>query len=165
VLEWRVIGKDAEAKRFLADYPEAFVAIGDNRLRLDLMATLERIGFRLPTIAHPMSWVSPSARVGPGSVLVAGSVVNADATLGRGCIVNTGATVDHDCSIGDGAHISPGAHVGGNAVIGARTWIGIGAVIRHGVKIGTDVVIGAGAAVVADLPDHVQAMGVPARVS
>lgn len=165
VFEWPVIGRDTEAAQFLLEWPEIFVAIGDNRLRLQLMDSFETSGFRLPVIAHPMSWISPSARIGPGTVLLAGTVVNAGATLGRGCIVNTGATVDHDCSIGDGVHVSPGAHVGGDAVIGARAWIGIGATIRHSVRIGADVMVGAGGAVVEDLADGVTAVGVPARVT
>lgn len=164
VLEWPVIGTDAQATQFLPRDREIFVAIGDNRLRLQLLESLRESGFAVPAIVHPNAWVSPSARVGEGTVLVAGAVVNAGASLGRGCIVNTGASVDHDCSIGDGVHVSPGAHIGGGAVVSARTWIGIGAAIRHRVKIGADVVVGAGAAVIADLPDGVKAMGVPARV-
>jgi sugar O-acyltransferase (sialic acid O-acetyltransferase NeuD family) len=164
VLDWPVIGKDTEAERFLAEYPESVVAIGDNRLRLASMAALEKAGFRLPVIAHPHSWLSPSARIGVGTVLIAGTVVNARATLGRGCIVNTGATVDHDCVIGDGVHISPGAHLGGEVMVGERTWIGIGAAVRQCVKIGAEVMVGAGAAVVDDLADGVTAVGVPAKV-
>lgn len=165
VLDWSVIGKDTEAERFRADYPECVVAIGDNRLRVARLAALENAGFRLPVIVHPACWVSPSARIGAGTVLVAGAIVNAAATLGRGCIVNTGATVDHDCVLGDGVHVAPGAHVGGDATIGARTWVGMGAAVRHGVKIGTDVMVGAGAAVVEDLPDGVTVVGVPARLA
>lgn len=164
-LDWPVIGNDAEANRFMPGYPEIFVAIGDNRLRIRFIESFQNAGFKLPAVVHPMSWVSPSARIGAGSVLVATSVLNAEAVIGQGCIVNTGATVDHNCSIGDGVHVSPGAHIGGDAVIGPRTWIGIGAAIRHGVKIGADVIVGAGAAVVEDLPDGVTAVGVPAKVA
>jgi sugar O-acyltransferase (sialic acid O-acetyltransferase NeuD family) len=165
VLEWPVIGSDVEPRRFLADYPEAFVAIGGNALRLERLAALEAAGFRLPVVAHPASWVSPSASIDFGSVVVAGAIVNAAAVIGRGCIVNTGATVDHDCSVGDGVHVAPGAHVGGDAVVGPRTWIGIGAAIRHGVRIGSDVMVGAGAAVIEDVPDGVTVVGVPARAT
>lgn len=165
VLTWPVIGSDAEPAQFLRDYPTIFIAIGDNNLRLSLGETLEQNGFVLPTIIHPAAWVSPSARLGAGSLLVAASVVNAGAVLGRACIVNSGATIDHDCSIADGVHISPGAHLGGGVVVGARTGIGIGASIRHGVRIGADVMVGAGAAVVDDLPDAVTAVGVPARTA
>jgi sugar O-acyltransferase (sialic acid O-acetyltransferase NeuD family) len=165
IAQWPVIGKDTEADRFLADYPESAVAIGDNRSRLALAMALENMGFLLPVIVHPKSWLSTAARVGVGTILVAGAVVNIGASLGRACIVNTGATVDHDCSIGDGVHVSPGAHIGGEVRVGDRTWIGIGASVRHGVKLGSDVVVGAGAAVVEDVGDRTTVMGVPAKIA
>lgn len=164
VLGWPVIGSDHDAGRLLPEYPALFVAFGDNRNRVDCLQTFLALGFRIPAIVHPRAWVSPSAKVGQGTLVVGGAVVNACASLGRGCIVNTGATVDHDCRLGEGVHISPGAHVGGGASIGERSWIGIGAAIRHGIRIGADVTVGAGAAVVEDLPSGVKAFGVPARV-
>jgi sugar O-acyltransferase (sialic acid O-acetyltransferase NeuD family) len=164
VLEWPVIGSDTEARRFLPKYPEVAVAIGDNRLRLELVKSLESWGFKLPPIEHPTAWLSPSARLGNGTVLVGSAVVNASASLGRACIVNTSATVDHDCSLADGVHVSPGAHIGGNTIIGARTWVGIGAAVRHGVTIGSDVVVGAGAAVIKDVPDGAKVVGVPGEL-
>ena len=162
---WPVVGSDAEPAGFLNDHPEAFVAIGDNQIRVSRILALQALGFRVPALVHPAAWVSPSAILGAGSVVMAGGIINACADLGRGCIVNTGATVDHDCVLADGVHISPGAHVGGASAIGERSWVGVGAAIRHGVRIGADVMIGAGAAVVGDLPSGVTAIGVPARIT
>lgn len=164
ILKWPVVGRDVDPKVFLTDFPEIFVAIGDNPLRASRIALLLRMGFRVPTIIHPSAWVSPSATLDAGTVVMAGAVVSACAILGRGCIVNTGATVDHDCRLGDGVHVSPGAHVGGGASIGERSWIGIGAAVRHDVRIGADVTVGAGAAVVENLPPESKAVGVPARI-
>jgi sugar O-acyltransferase (sialic acid O-acetyltransferase NeuD family) len=163
-LGWPVVGSDAEPRSFLSRYPHAFVAIGDNRSRVLRITELLDMGYQILTVVHPTACVSPTAKLGVGTIVVAAAVVNACSKLGRGCIVNTGATVDHDCTLGDGVHISPGAHVGGEVTIGARSWIGIGAAIRHCIKIGKDVVVGAGAAVARDLPSRVTAVGVPARV-
>ena len=164
VLGWSVVGSDVEPEGFLSSYPHVFVAIGENRSRIGRLETLMRMGYQIPTVIHPAACVSPSAKLGTGTIVVAGAIVYAGATLGQGCIVNTGSTVDHDCVLGDGVHISPGAHVGGGVAIGECSWIGIGAAIRHCVRIGKDVVVGAGAAVVRDLPSGVTAVGVPARV-
>jgi len=48
--------------------------------------------------------------------------------------------------------------------IGAFTAVGLGASVIHEVTIGPHTVIGAGAVVLVEVPDHVVAFGVPARV-
>jgi len=144
-------------------FPQAVVAVGVNRRRLELIEAMQRMGFALPLVVHPQAWMSPFADVRGGTVILAGAAVNPGAVVGRGCIINTGATVDHDCRLADGVHLSPGVHLGGNVSIGSCTWVGIGASVRHGVTIGSSVMVGAGAAVVSDLPDGITAIGVPAR--
>ncbi len=140
---------------------EIFVSIGSNVRRADTDILLSRPA--MPVLAHPASIVSRHAEIGPGTVLMAGSVVNGFATLGRCCIVNTNCSVDHDCAFGDYVHISPGAHLAGNVRVGDRSWIGLGASVREGITIGSDVMIGAGAAVVSDVADGQTVVGVPAR--
>jgi sugar O-acyltransferase (sialic acid O-acetyltransferase NeuD family) len=163
VMTWPVIGTDADTVRFVSEYPAIFLAIGDNGTRSKLAEAVQVAGYILPTIVHPAAWVSSTAHMGAGTVVVGGAVVNAEVMLGKRCIVNTGATVDHECQVGDDVHISPGVHIGGGVTIGKRSWIGIGAVIRHGVTVGSDVIVGAGAAVVKDVRDGVTVTGVPAR--
>ncbi len=60
--------------------------------------------------------------------------------------------------------IQPGANIAGVCRIGQATYIGMGAVVLDHVKIGKHCVIGAGALVNKDVPDHVQVVGVPARI-
>ena len=79
-------------------------------------------------------------------------------------IINTSATIDHECDIGDAAHICPGVNLAGRVFIGAATQVGIGASVIENVHIGEGCVIGAGAVVTGDIPDHVLAYGVPAKV-
>lgn len=162
VLGLPVVGGSQALEGLCGRFSNAIVAIGNAGRRLALLDELERIGFRLPAVQHPSAVLSPFADVGPGCVLFANSVINADSRLGRGCILNTAASVDHDCTLGDGVHVAPGARVAGGVLIGARSWIGIGASVREYLTIGQHVTVGASAAVVADVADGLTVRGVPA---
>lgn len=146
------------------------VSIGVNKMRrivVDrLMANANADGHSLEfaTAIHPSAIISPSAKIGEGSVVMAGAVINADAVIGKHCIVNTGATVDHDCVIGDYCHIAPGANISGGTHIGEGTWIGVGSCVIQCLNIGKDCMIGAGSVVVKDIPDGVTAYGNPCRM-
>jgi len=165
-LGWPVIGPLANALNptFLDRFPAAAVAIGQSRPRLDWIEKLQHVGYALPVLIHPTAWLSPSAQVGPASVVFAQAAVQAQASIGSGAILNTGSSVEHDVRIADGVHLCPGSRLAGGVQVGTRSWMGIGSSVIQQVRIGADVTVGAGAAVVRDLPYGVTAVGVPARV-
>ena len=140
----------------------AISAIGSNAARGQVADWFAAQGFVAASIVHPSAQIGRAARIGAGSLLVAGCVVNSDAVLGSNVIVNTGATVDHDCHVGDNVHIAPGVHLCGEVVVGSGTLLGVGAVVVPGVRIGADCVIGAGATVIRDVPDGARVAGTPA---
>lgn len=86
-------------------------------------------GFQAEPVVHPAAWVSRSAKLGAGSVVLAGAVVQPDARVGQSVIINTGAIIEHDSEIGDGSHVAPGAIVLGGARVGRCCMIGAGSVI------------------------------------
>jgi acetyltransferase EpsM len=144
------------------EHDAIIVAIGDNRLRRGLVEKLA--GERLATAIHPFTSIAASARIGEGSMISAGVIVQPRAVVGRGVILNTKASVDHDSVAGDFAHISLGATIGASVRIGEGALIAAGATVATGITVGARSVIGAGAVVVRDVPDDVTAFGVPARV-
>ncbi len=165
-LGWPVIGPFASVldSKIRNQFSSAIVAVGHAPVRLHWLQRLAAAGYELPVLIHPTAWVSPSARLGAGSVVFAQSVIQAQALIGRGAILNTSCSVDHDAQLGDGVHICPGARLAGEVHVGDRSWIGIGSSVIQQIRIGADVTVGAGATVVCDLPDGVTAVGVPARV-
>ena len=140
------------------------LGVGDNFARQRLAERCLGWGTELATLVHPTASVSGSARIGPGTVVMAQAAINPDAEIGCGVIVNTGAIVEHDCVIGDYAHIAPNAAMGGASHLGAYSHLGLSAAVHQCVIIGSHSIIGAGAVVVRNIPDHVTAFGVPATV-
>lgn len=141
------------------------LGIGDNAARAKVADKVAAAGGVLLTCAHPRAVVSPSARLGEGTIVMALAVVNPDARIGRGVVVNTGAVVEHDCVVGDFAHVSPNSVMGGSCTVGAFAQLGIGGTMLPGTAIGARALVGAGGVVVRDVPDGVVARGVPAKAA
>lgn len=159
---WVVSGDTVALVEQIAQYDGVLVAIGDNRIRQLKIRELIRAGAKMTTLIHPTATVSRYARLGVGSVVFAGAIMNVSAAAGEGTILNTGCSVDHDCILGNAVHISPGVRLAGNVRVGDLSWIGIGACVRQSICIGRQVTVGAGAAVVSHLADNIIVVGVPA---
>jgi UDP-perosamine 4-acetyltransferase len=142
----------------------AFVAIGDNRLRVMISRRVANMGFELINAVSLHSVLSSSVRMGQGIAVMPGAVINVDVQVRDNAIINTGACVDHDCLLGEGCHIAPGCFLAGNVIIGEGAFLGVGCKVIPRVKIGVWSVAGAGAVVTKDLPPYSMAVGVPARV-
>ncbi len=140
------------------------VTVGNNVNRARLFEELQQRGGTPETVVHPFSWISPSARIGAGTVVFGGVVVNANAVIGENCILNTGCSVDHDGKIGSHSHLCPGVRLAGMVTVGERTMLGTGSCCIPGIVIGSDALVGAGSVVVRNVPDKCKAMGNPARV-
>jgi sugar O-acyltransferase (sialic acid O-acetyltransferase NeuD family) len=153
----RIVGPD--------EFPELDVplvlAVGINGERAELAQVLNA---RFGTAVHPSALIAPSARIGEGTVVLTGAMIQPNALIGQHVLINTGASVDHDCVVGDYAHISPQAALSGHVSIGEGTHIGVGAVVIPKVRVGRWCKVGAGTVVIRDLPDHVTAVGNPARI-
>ncbi len=140
------------------------LAIGDNKTRRALAQRFQCQGWEWLTLVHPKAYVHQSVRLGPGTVVFAGAVIQPDTLIGAHAIVNTAATIDHDCTVGDFVHIAPGVRLAGGVVIEEGAFVGIGSVVLPKVRIGAWSIVGAGAVVKEDLPPYVVAAGVPAKV-
>ena len=138
-----------------------FVAIGNAAVRRELMERYRHATF--PSLVHPSAVVARTSRLGAGTVVMAGAIINPGAIVGRGCIVNTCASVDHGCMVADFAHVAVGAHLCGEVTVGAGVWIGAGSTVSNNVDICAGTTVGAGAVVVRDITEAGTYVGVPVR--
>jgi len=146
-----------------ADTHKGICALSTTRRRR-YVEQAEALNMRFATIIHPTARVSPRAKLADGCFVSAMAAIATHTTLGRCVFVNRGALIGHHTTIGDFCTIQPGANVAGAITIGAETYIGMGAIVLERKTIGRGCVIGAGAVVTTDLPDRVEAVGVPAKI-
>jgi UDP-N-acetylbacillosamine N-acetyltransferase len=107
----KVIGKIDDFEKFTGQFKYAFVGIGNNKLRGELIKKLQDCGYTVPVIVHPSAYVSRTATIGVGTVIEPKAIVNANSHIGDGCIVSVGAIVDHNVEVGSCCHINAGAIV------------------------------------------------------
>lgn len=153
VLGYPVLGSDADLPALLRDYPYALVAVGHIKtpqIRMKLFDLLERSGFIIPTIISPHAYVSPHAKLGAGTIVMHGAMVNAAAVVGRNCILNSQSLVEHDVIIADHCHVATAAVINSGVSIGAGTFIGSNSCVRQCLAIGEHCLIGMGQRVLAD---------------
>lgn len=144
----------------------AIIGIGNSNmaLRHKLFTKVSALGFRMINAIHPKAIVSPSASLGKGVVIFAGSIINPEAMLKDNVVINTGAIVEHDNIIGKNVYVSPGVTLSGSVTLRDHVFIGSGAVVLPGISIGERSVIGAGAVVTKNIPPGVVSYGVPAKI-
>jgi sugar O-acyltransferase (sialic acid O-acetyltransferase NeuD family) len=166
-LGYKVMGKEADLPELLSGNPDckAFIAIGDNTVRYNVMTnlikTVPHIDFS--TTIHPSAQIGKNVKIGRGVAIMAGVVISSDSVIGDFAILNTKSSLDHDSKMGNFSSLGPNATTGGNVTIGEFSAVSIGATIKHGIMIGNHSIIGAGSLLLQCCDDFSIMYGVPAR--
>ena len=126
-----VIGKCSDYARFIDDRTVFYPAFGNNEFRLQFIERLMEDKARVPVIIHPSAYVSPTAKIRDGVVVLPNAIVNTDVVVEPGCIINCGSIIDHGCVISKGVHICLGAIVKAENRIPAFMKIEAGQVVEN----------------------------------
>lgn len=124
------IGKISEMQKFTSLYKEAFVAIGNNQVRGEILSRLENAGYEIPVLVHPTVYISRTAKIRKGTVVEPKAVVNTNAEISEGCIISVGAIVDHDTKLEECVHVNAGAIVKAGTTVKQFQKIDAGEVVQ-----------------------------------
>ena len=150
VMGYPILGTDDALEDLVGRGVGVLVTIGQiktSKIRERAFAAAKKAGASLPVIVSPRAYCSRHAKIGAGTMVMHGVVVNAACLVGENCIVNSMALLEHDVSIGDHTHIATGARVNGGVKVGPRCFIGSGAVLHNDIEIGEGAIIPAGTVV------------------
>ena len=107
--------------------------------------------------------ISPSAKIGKGSVISPWVSISNDTIIGDFSTIVVGAKIAHDCTVGNFSSIMTDVKLGGGVTIEDGVYIGMNATIINNLNIGSSTRIGAGSVVLQSQKPNITVFGNPAR--
>ncbi len=137
-LGYKVLGSDNYLKKIKSKKP--YLALGFslyNDLKLYKKKYLEfkKLGFSYHNIISPFAYVSKRAKLGEGTNIFHGAIVNSECIIGNGVTINSNTLIEHNVEIDSFCHISTGCILNGGIKIKSKTFIGSSTVIKENIKI------------------------------
>ncbi len=143
----RFLGNDASLSDLRLKIGNAFIGIGQiksPKTRIDLHRKLLDLDYNIPSVISPNAYISKTAEIGKGTIIMHQAIVNSNAKIGDNCIINNKSLIEHDVIIGNHCHISTGSIINGNCKIKDEVFIGSGTICKHGITVEQRAIINAG---------------------
>ncbi|HEX2832189.1 MAG TPA: hypothetical protein VHW00_04195 [Thermoanaerobaculia bacterium] len=112
---------------------------------------------------HRTAYISASAKVGSGNLIMSYTSITVDCRVGNNCLITSSAALMEDVTLEDDVTLIT-SFIGAGCHVEEKVYIGPGSSIGAGVRIGRNSIVGAGSVVLKDLPPNSFAVGSPARV-
>lgn len=160
-----VVGPLTEARHHpAAVFVDAIGSARSHRARERIVSRACTESDRFVTLVHPRAWVSPTARIGAGAIVLAGAVLGAGAQIGEHVTVLSNAVLNHGVTVGAWTLVGSGVTLSGDVSIGRSCFLGAGSHVVERRAIGHGALVGMGSVVLRDVAAGLVVAGNPARV-
>lgn len=115
------------------------------------------------TFIHSSCYRDPSAKIGKGSVIYPGCVLDQNVSIEENVLMNISCTVAHDSVIGRHSFLSPSVAIAGFVKVKEQCIIGINSTVIDNITIAAKTQIGGGGVVIKDIETPGLYVGNPVR--
>lgn len=122
-------------------------------------AALQRVldaGYALQGFVHPRAVVEPGVELGPGCIVLAGSVLDQGVRVGAACYVDVGVRLTAGTVVGRNNYFSSGLATGSRVVIGDDCFFGMDCTVTTEVRMGSRLFVNAKTLVPRDVGDDIK---------
>jgi len=163
--KYKVVGNIKEIRKLLDKNVFGIIGVGSNYLRKEITKKIDKIykNFKWLTIISKNCTINGNVKIGRGSIIVSGSVINTGTKIGKHCLINTTSSIDHDNIFEDYSSTGPGVITGGNVKLGECSHLGIASTVKHQIIIKSHTVVGARSLVLKNCDKNSIYFGVPAK--
>ena len=163
--KYKVVSNIKGINKLLNKNTFGIIGIGSNFIRKKVAEEINKIykNFNWATIISINSAINGNVRIGKGSIIVSGSVINTGTKIGEHCLINTSSSIDHDNTFKNYSSTGPGVITGGNVKLGQCSYLGIGSTVKHRITIQDNTIIGAQSLVLKNCDKNSIYFGIPAK--
>lgn len=161
-----VLGPLSDTRKFLEQgyyFINTILRIDGQNERIKLFEDLGIPDDKLAIFIHPLSYVAPDVKFGPGCVIMPNVSVSSGTVFGKGCLVMVGATIGHNDQIGNYCHFAAQCCTGAYLKIADGVHIGLNATIREDLTIGKNATLGMGSVLTKNIGENEIWVGNPAK--
>jgi sugar O-acyltransferase (sialic acid O-acetyltransferase NeuD family) len=144
---YEILGGDEDIQKFVRSENEFLITLGQIKSaegRVRIADLLQRLDAKSATVISPRAYVSPTAKIAPGTIIMHDALVNSYATVGQHCILNTKSLLEHDAVVEDFCHVSTGAILNGDVKLKTKSFVGSLSVLQEGLVVPEGSVLPAG---------------------
>ncbi|NGM63429.1 acetyltransferase [Sphingobacterium sp. SGG-5] len=145
-------------------FDAVLIAVGYNHMAFRKQI-FENLSDNVPfyTFIHSSVYMDKSVKIGKGSVIYPGCLIDQYVEIGDNVLMNVSGTVAHDSKIGNHCFLSPSVAIAGFVNMDEQCVVGINATIIDNISVAAQTQIGGGTVVIKSIEQPGLYVGNPAR--